>query len=337
MRSLKNLEDCKAGLTQLGAEFHQIEKWDTNEDGTRELKPRPYFSAVKLPLSPVQWFGIASNAGNFYIGGCCGSASQIQDIVCSWFRHADEWVKPIELAELAERQANHHEPEQDALYYWDAMDDDKVFALVEKYGAYQRGDTKIPGDENTVVDPWFVICLVWHLVKNHYVLAQPESALPDHISPLDKSLRIVEHVSFAYSMKRIFSKADSAPKIIPDGQEKANLNLAMYRFIPAIKHVYEEAHKISPGPFNGWAVIDKTAGEKGLTVVKNGGGYCLYETKEEIEGLFDRWQKQQDETRDAWNKQLPVRERLGIRPVRVTLEDGLVFTDTGEKYEGLNA
>jgi hypothetical protein len=335
VRDLKNFEDCKAGLAQLGAEFHQIEKWETNEDGTRGPKPRPYFSSVKLPFSPVQWFGIASNAGNFYVGGCCGAASAIQDIVCSWFRHADEWVKPLDLAELAAREAAHEPHSGDGLYSWEEMDN--VFELAEKYGAYQRGETKLPGGENTVVDPWFLLCLIWHLVKNHYVLAQPESALPDHISPLDKSLRIVENVSFAYSMKRVFGKAEGALKIIPDGQEKANLNLAMYRFIPAIKHVYDEAHTLSPGPFNGWAVIDKTAGEKGLTVVKNGGGYCLYETKDEIEALFDRWQKQQDETEDAWNKRLPVRERLGIRPVRVTLEEGLVFTDTGEKYEGKNA
>lgn len=335
MRSLKNFEDCAAALTQMGAEFYLLDKWETNEDGTRGPKALPYFRTVTIPFSHSQWFSIASNAGSHYIGGCCGAASAIQDIVCSWFRHAEDGIRPDELAQLAQRQLAHDEPEHGETYYWDSMDDDRVFDLVAKYGKYQRGDEALPG--TNIVDPWFVLCLMWHLVKNHYLVAEPERAFPDHASPLDKSLRIVERVSFAYAMKRLFREVEGAPKVIPDSQEMANLNITLYRFIPAIKHLHEEAHKLSPGPFNGWAIIDKTAGEKGLTIAKNGGGYCLYETKDDIEALFDRWQRQQDETEEPAYKRAPVRERMGIRPVRVTLEEGLVFTDTGEKYDGTNS
>jgi hypothetical protein len=174
------------------------------------------------------------------------------------------------------------------------------------------------------------MAVVWHLTKNHHQLPRPV-AIADHLTPLEKSLRVVERMCRGLNWERILNQKEVDGKTAT--QARAGRVIALTRFLPALKMLHEHAGGLYPGPVDGFAVIEVEHGP--MALAETARGYCIVETEADASELFDRWD-QNDAEFESPRERRAARERYAVRPVRVDLENGLTFTDTGERYEGFN-
>lgn len=312
-----DFETAKAALEKLGVEYGLEYEYRGEVGPERKSYDLPLFTSVTPPFTPEMWVSIARNTGEHYIGGCCGSSSAMQDLVCSWFRMANEGVRIRELAELAASQVEHDGEESPFHEIKDLME--KIEHLSDK----ERSD------------PWWMFALLWHITKDHFSMEKPRATV-DRLSPLEKSLSIVERTCRAISWARIFErKNDDGTPEAPTSQEKAERSLMLARFLPAVKTLWEKVGDLYLGPVNGFAILESAKGTK--AIAENGRGYCIFETEADVNALFDIWDEQDSHYEEQRERRPPSRERFSVRPVRVTLEEGIVFTDTGESYEGRNS
>jgi hypothetical protein len=318
---LKDFAVCRAALDKLGVEYNTAYEYR----GTGEERRRheiPFFENISLPFTPDTWMSLVRNDGDHYIGGCCGSSSAMQDQVCEWFRMAHSWVRIGDLGELA-LAMNEHDGAESSF----GQAPETLFDCIEEQ-TVRWGDLP-PG--KMLADPWGAMAVIWHLTKNHYIQQEP-AAHADHVSPLEKSLSMVERVCRAISWQRLFRDQDGK-HVGPTSQEKVERALALARFLPALKSLYEHAEELYYGPVTGVALIEREKGP--MAIAQNGRGYCIFETEAEAHALLDIWDGHDAEHESRRNRP-PARERFALRPVRVDLHDGLVFTDTGERYTGKN-
>jgi len=307
-----DFETAKAALTKLGCEYGFDYEYRGEPGVDRKRFDLPRFSSVSIPFSAETWVKIARNDGEFYIGGCCANSSACQDLVDGWFRFAEEWAKPQDLSRLAFLQESHDGSESLFATFPDLLD------------SIEKG----------IEDPWAVLAAIWHLVKDHHRDEVPRS-MKDHVSPLEKALTIVSASCTAISWSRLLNRKDDNGNPLPiSAAQKVDRALLVARFLPAFKTVNELATDLYFGPVEGFAILEKEGGPK--AIVSNLLGYCIYETKAEVEEIFDRWDEN-DALHEERRDKKTSRERFETRPVRVTLENGIVFTDTGERYEGKNA
>lgn len=292
---------CCSSLTKLGVDYHLVEEWETNSEGQRVSVKRKKFQNVKLPFTPEEWVSLVSKDGHFYIGGCCGSSSATQDIICDLFRFESGWVGR-NLARIAEQVIVH----------------DGDTSLFDEFPNLSEiiDDASVLGP-GEVRDPWVFMAVVWHLTKHHMSTVEVPHSSGDHIPPIRKALRILERVSSAIGWEHLFEKGTLEG---PDSQRRAARSLALARLVPALSFVLERVDQLDLGEVNGFALIDHELGPN--AIAKNGWGLCIYESLEEIEKLLAAYK---DQNKDQ--------KRFSTRPVRVNRREGLVFTDTNEVYD----
>jgi hypothetical protein len=104
----------------------------------------------------------------------------------------------------------------------------------------------------------------------------------------------------------------------------------MVKFVPALRTMMERIGDILPGPIEGWALVDLNVGPG--EIATNSNGPCVFATKSECENLLSLWSKARDIHTDEYSP-LPQlqKSKFLIRPVRITLDQGLVFLDDGEE------
>lgn len=298
-----------AGLRRIGVEVSLDEEWRGTPGVDRAPHTVDVIGGIRLPLTADEWCSLCQREGADYIGSCCGSASRIQDTLNNWFRDGG-YIHPSELAFVAELHILHDSKSQFA-----TLPSDLVSHI--EYGQLDVGRTER--------NPWDVLAAVHHLCSGHFLPKKNEpAAAGDHLSPLEKSISVVANLCNAFSWDRILREDEA--------QLKARRAIALHRFLPALKTLTEAAHQLYLGPFDGFAVIDKEAGPNAIAQTRM--GYALYESVAEIEGLFAEWDSLSSNYEDKKHTVSSV--KFGIRPVRVTLEDGIVFTDTNERYVGVN-
>jgi len=172
---------------------------------------------------------------------------------------------------------------------------------------------------------WGKIALLYHLVKDHYTPEVPEAQHANR-TDLDAAFHTVGHMSWAFGVRDLFT----AP--VAETQENATLLVRMARFIPALRTVHQRIDEIFCGPVEGWALVDLHAGPG--EIAENGNGLCVFSTRAECERLMDLWRQMQHEYEDdvctpPRLRGTPVDQRIGIRPVRISLETGIEFLDDG--------
>lgn len=299
-----------ANLKRLGVEVSLDEEWRGTPGVDRAPHTVNVIGNIRLPFTAAEWCSLCQREGADYIGGCCGSASHLQDTLNSWFRDGG-YIHPSALAEFAEMCKLHDGAESRFASVPDLL------PIIES-GCLDVGNV----DRN----PWDVLAAVWHLCAGHFL---PRSTKPaaygDHLSPTEKAISLVENFCWAFCWNRILS-GDDTP------QSKANRALAVHRFLPALKVLTETAYQLYPGPFAGFAVIDNEQGPN--AIAKTRMGYALYESEDSIKQLFVEWDSLAAEYKET--KHEAAATKFSIRPVRVTLDEGIVFTDTNERYVGVN-
>lgn len=308
-------------LETLGVEYHVEQEWRPKEP-PREPHPIRVFGSVKLPLRPAEWCGLFMADGPFYIGGCCGSMSHLQDKICHEIRMESGWFSIDTLSEIAEIMINHDGDESndtpDELTFAHLPVGKSLGDVVAEFKGFLEDEKR---SEGFLMDPWVVMSLVWHITKDHYGPQVP-SAYGDHVSELDKAVNVVARGLESISWSTLFQDTNH-PAPPPESQTKANRSMRLYRLLPALKTLSERISELDLGPVEGFALIEKEKGPEAICV--NGHGLCVYETQEAVNEVLDLWRRQDEEYEIQERK--PIDGRIGVRRVRVSAEKGIEFLD----------
>jgi len=255
---------------------------------------------IFLPLSADDWCSLCMHEGDSYIGSCCGQTSYIQDMYNSFFREG-AWVSGNDLIELISLCKNHEGFE----LYHEPLTQEKFEEYVKNWGT---------------LGPIDKIGLCCQAVSGKIFTSRlgdvPKSEhQPDEIHILERALRTL-------SWTDIFSDNRDDGK-----QHHAGRQLLIARIIPSCKKVLEELPKRFQ-TFDGFALVKNET-----EVCSNGFGTCVYADEVEARKVLKLWQdsdtKQQEieEEDHRSSEQTEFLSKLRVRKIRITLENGLVFTD----------
>jgi hypothetical protein len=257
-------------------------------------------SSLFLPLSINNWINLCMQGGDSYVGGCCTAFSCLQDSLNRIFRDGG-FITVSELEFIAETVVTHGEGLTENL-------DFGVDMAINDLAELATVNWEFWG-------PWDKISYVWHLVKGHYTSETPDELESDPVkaslNTLDQCLR---YLSLAYPFHGKFDMAFS--DFLPDieTQTKAMNLVTLYRFIPAIRGLFEYVNRLSLPPMEGVVLI--LTGHGPEVVARNAFGISFYVDLAEIRGK-------------VWSADSNHGGPLGFRKVRVSLEKGLEFLDDG--------
>lgn len=297
-------------LDRLGASYtRQYEYRGKHPD--RERFEFDKFTHVDIPLTAVQWIELCRREGNYYIGGCCGNSSHIQDKINDWFRDGGD-IQISDIAEVAEGMIHH---DGDDVSPFAKLEMDSLYQMVAKTLELRE---ECAGKEDVCFDPWSVIALMWHLVKDHYVPARPGATTNLKYSSTDIALRTVERWGWAYSITRLGRRDDE-----PDSQWLAGDAVALSKMWPAVEHLYKTFETLGFEPFDAWAVVTKKReGTLHERLATNSLGYCVYRDRSEIDKLLDLW-REDHKSREEPGHMQPVDELFEVVRVRVSPDKGV--------------
>jgi hypothetical protein len=257
-------------------------------------------TSVYLPLSSDDWVSLCMRDGDSYIGGCCTALSCLQDCLNKIFRDGG-FVTGPELEYVAETVIAHGDGLTDNLNFGADIDLSHLSELAQvNWGTW---------------GPWDKISYTWHLVKGHYTSEAPDELESDPVkaslNTLDRCLR---YLSLAYPFHGKFDTvfADLLPDF--EFQTKTTSLVTLYRFIPALRGLFEYVNQLRLPPTEGVVLI--LTGHGPEAVARNAFGICFYEDSSEVQGK-------------VWSVDSRHGGPLGFRKVRVSLEKGLEFLDDG--------
>jgi hypothetical protein len=267
------------------------------------------FQAIKLPLNSQDWLSLCMREytpkdydfPSQYIGGCCGNMSAVQDTLNSWLRDG-EWVRASELVDVGEAMRDHDDENE---MFSDAMSLDNIKEAAQFF-------------VSEPVSPWWIIAFCYQLVKDNYdgTIGRP-FAVANHLSKEEEALSVISNISHSLSWRRALGEDTT----FHSSSEAVKIK-AMIQFGPAIKLLNEEFDNLVPDPIEAWALVDLSKGERRVAswsgVRSLRGGFAIFNKKEDAQKVLDMLKND---------------EPLAIRPVRVSYEEGLVFTDDDSKQE----
>jgi hypothetical protein len=306
-------------LEALGVEY-RVEHEYRGEPPDRTDYPLEIFRSVKLPLTYAEWASLYMRDGQFYMGGCCGSMSALQDVVCHQIRTDSGWFDIRTLGDIAIRMIEHDGDE--------GTDDEKELSFshlpqgvalgdfVRQYAEDIKAATRT---DDALLDPWMLMQVVWHITKDFFSPEVP-AAYGDHMSDLDKAVSTLGRSLEYLSMERVFRWDKEKTS-----QDKAGRSFLLYRMLPALKVLNENIDGLDLGPLEGWALIEKEKGPE--AICRNGYGMCIYDSKEKIDEVLNLWRRDDAEHKDPFPDRKPIDERIGVRRVRVSKEKGIEFLD----------
>jgi hypothetical protein len=298
-------EEVVAFLGRIKVEYSQDYDYGKKGGEERHRFDVPVFKSFRLPWEPITWMHLCSGGGEHYIGGCCGTTSAAQDVICHSFRFDEGWISTRDLAEMASLLANHDEPESP--YRFSGMSEADILGAEAVW------------DE---IDPWEQMAVVYHATKPYASTAVPLAPLGIK-DPLEKAISTLGRGLQALSLHRMFTREEG-----PSNQDKMNKMLVVHRLLPDLKVLNESIEKLAPGVFEGYALVDLREGD--THVAENGRGLCLYATKEEVDEVMNIWREQEKEYEETTERAGKIDDRIGVRRVRVSADTGLEFLDEGK-------
>ena len=255
-------------------------------------------TGIFVPFTPKEWFDIASQNGRHYIGGCCGTASAMQDIVCSMFRDGGE-LDSGTLLRLGDYAKSHPDGFED----W--ADKIKPTTLRRRIQDWKK------------LDPWNKLGVIyrvtydkladsdWHGTRpSIHSRPKPESS----INHLYNGLRVLNYSDLFDRMDR----GNEPPEFGP--QRHANTLVLIARIMPDARSLVDVL-KAKFAEFEGHTITHETRPDEPL---ENGLGLCIYAEKPHADEMVERWTKDGPE----------LEGKLRVRPVRITMESGITFLDT---------
>ncbi len=335
---MRTFAERKAALDRLGWTVTVQREWRGRPDEGREEHDLELFSGVKLPLTARDWCRLcmdhqssplALQRGTDEEGNVLYEPSEelgwdraleaAQHRIRGWF-HGGGGAPVAEVVEFGDLLRGHwgDDPDQNAFA------DRTPEQLAEAVEAYILCRDDMP--EGTFMSALGKIALIYHLVREHYTPEVPE-APHERYPDIEAAFHTVGHMSWALGVRELFGFTGDG-----DTQHSATLTMMVARFLPAIRTIHREISQLVPDPVEGWALIDRNAGDG--EIAENGNGLCVFATRADCEHLIRMWEQTQEEHEDEVCtprklRDKPVRERIGIRPVRISAEAGIEFLDDG--------
>lgn len=148
-------------LNVLGVDFERAFEFRSESEESRG-RESDLFMWVGPNFEPKEWYQIVSSTGEHYIGECCGNSSEIQDLICKWFRQSPNQISLLELSAVAKAMILHDGP---ASYFvdptsgwieknlWPLSFSPEGVGILK--GAWKR------------LNPWGKLGTIWLLVKDH--------------------------------------------------------------------------------------------------------------------------------------------------------------------------
>lgn len=283
-------EQSLAHLTSMGITVFRDHERQNGVD-----VPLNIFTRFEPPFTPEEWCQIARSMGNQYVGGCCAQSSAIQDVVCDWFRFGGA-IPIADLARIAEMSILHDGPS--SAFHTLPM------PVKEMVAAHPSSDL------------WERLALIWHLVKDYYVVKAPTAYHPK-FSEGDKAIRTIQDVATALSYHRVFNKDSNTE------QDQAERLMQLARMVPSLRYVlnHVDEYTLGASDFEGWALVELDKSPE--SICQNSYGLCLYREHSTARHVLKI--SLEHATRQV---------KLGIRPVRVdlTCDQGPVFTGPVEIF-----
>lgn len=285
--------------TRVEVAFEEI--WE-GEPPNRTSRPDPSrVRAVYLGLSPKEWCSLAMREGEHYIGGCCGTTSAMQDVINGIFREGG-YADGDALFSLGEYARQHPDGFEDTF---------------TKVWPQERFDDTCKRWK--ALDPWEKIAVSWQAVRDkvrpysHRVRVNAGGESPDReIAELYDALSTSRFSAF-------YAKAKGDPNKQEHGNEivtRAKLLCGARRLIEVLKEDFTS--------FEGFAIVLKNDPQ---VVARNGYGMCLYATEAHARELVATWGKTETPYEKSRHGGEAATDRVHIRPVRVSVQEGLTFLD----------
>lgn len=290
--------DRIAALRDKGVQISHETVWK-GEVPNRYSEEDPHsVHGVTLPLSPEEWCQIAMNEGAYYIGGCCGTSSAMQDVINGAFRDSG-YIDNASLLKLGQLAQSHGD--YGPLSELELSD--------EQFKDYL--------DRFETLDPWDKIGLVFqaaapYLKPRSYempLLGRPD--LEEH-----RSIQALENVLYQLSWNDFRLDDD------PTKQHLANRRVLFARALgPARAFLAKLEDALEP--LDGYAIMERGTDN----ILANGYGLCLYAEQAAAVQVIETWQRQ-EESEDQEDRKQGLAERAEIVPVRITVQDGVQRRDT---------
>lgn len=308
-RRCKLLEDLRVG-------FH-LETEYRPEEPPRQPVALQLFHSVKLPFTPDEWMALCQADGEYYVGGCCGNMSVVQDEITHIFRFEAEHTDIRRLADIASTMAN-HDCGDDAMW---STTPDYVGAKFKRFVKARQALSSavsmvaIPLED---ADPWRLIAYVWHITKDFYKTEPPQRD-PHLLNPNrssaaeDAAYTLYQHL-MGISFDRLLSDEN-------DKQRDGNRFFQLSKILPALKILTEQIDQLAPPPLNGYAIVLR---EHPNDVVTNRRGLCIFRDQADAQGLIDMLKHIQNE-HTMKREPGPTADSYTIRPVSITMEKGIEF------------
>jgi hypothetical protein len=280
-------------LAKVGALVAYDEDWvgEPGSEGRHPVQNPKVIQRVLLPFTHADWWELTTQDGKDYIGPCCGTAGAMQDILCRVYR-CGGWIDSALFLELGAMGVSHVDGFED----WGKK-------LSEK--GLQKALDKWPS-----LPSWDRIGILYRVLKDRLKPGSIHELWPAKADLTEKDVvRTLNHGFRVLNFQDIVQDERNTSE-----QHRANRLILLARVLPAMKTFMEAL--ASYGAFEGVAIVGTETPDR---VVDNNRGLCIYKTVEGAQEVINIAAHRAN------------RGAVKIRPVRVTVQDGLVFTDTEPK------
>lgn len=296
----------KEMLDELGVKYWVEQEMRGPVGPERKYYDIELFKQIRPPFDAETWMSLCTNDGDNYIGGCCGTMSGLQDKMENWFRFENQYLNTRELEEAEGYWVNH--PDGAGLWILEEGQTigDIFITIKEKWNSLR---------------PWDKLGAIWQIVKGYHNRESIGRSIDPSFSDFDEALSTTSGLSWALSWAK-HSKDDSSTFT-------ANQRITLSQILPAINTIYQTLQEIlkNEAPFVGFVLVDLSrSGYDNISRSRH--GLSVFATLDEANKALDDQQEYEDKYQERFHddKSKLVRERFGIRPVRITLEKGLEFT-----------
>jgi hypothetical protein len=293
---LKKLEDNGVGITY-------ETNWVGDGDDRHQETDYDRVTSVFFNLSADEWCHLASREGEYYIGGCCGTSSAIQDIINGVFRDGCS-INGNEMYELGELAKSH----PDGFKEWGFLGN-----MSEKEFAKRCADW-------ADLDPWEKIGLCYQAVKGKIRPYYSEPIVQKGRADLDEKREIDELYGCIHALHfaSVFKSIEKMPGINDkdNGQEHGNDVLTLAKMLPGARRLVKQL-EANFTTWSGIAIVEKDRPE---VITHNGFGLCIYNTEEDAREVMSFW------TRNNRDGEKTV-DHVRLRPVTISVQNGVVFND----------